>query len=184
MNHEELKELYRLDELLHPEGKPWEWWEVASPTAWGQCHEHSPPKFEQDVQYRRKSTALKWDEELSPKEVAECDELSSGYEVDCDADYVGILYCGAEIWNNKDGWDGQKADNEILNHFKKRREAALQEQKPTEEDKIQKAWEDYHGPINPEDGEDYIPPIPFVYRRGYVDGYEQGKKDALNSKHP
>jgi len=50
------------------------------------------------------------------------------------------------------------------------------------EDKIQKAWEDYHGPINPEDGEDYIPMMPPAFMRGYVDGYEQGKKDAFNAR--
>ena len=50
------------------------------------------------------------------------------------------------------------------------------------DDKIQKAWEDYHGPIDFEDGEDYIPMMPPAFRRGYVDGYEQGKKDALNAR--
>ena len=60
------------------------------------------------------------------------------------------------------------------------------------EDKIQKAWEEYHGPIGYDgsiefDGTDdciegYIPIMPPAFRRGYVDGYEQGKKDALNAR--
>ena len=56
------------------------------------------------------------------------------------------------------------------------------------EDKIQKAWEEYHGPIECDgsielDGtEGYIPMMPPAFRRGYVDGYEQGKKDALNER--
>lgn len=81
-------------------------------------------------------------QELSPKEVAECDDdLPPGYEITVDADYVGILYCGAEIWNNKKGWlCEQKTDNEILNHFKKRREQALLEQEPTDE-QLEKAKE-------------------------------------------
>jgi hypothetical protein len=47
-------------------------------------------------------------------------------------------------------------------------------------DKIQKAWEDYHGPIDFDGTDEYMPAMPPAFRRGYVDGYEQGKKDALN----
>ena len=130
MNHEELQQQYALDELLHPEGEPSEWWEVNLPTddkGW------EPAKcggfgvlFAPDFDYRRISTAPDWDKELSPKEVAECDELPSGYEVATDVYYVGLLYCNEEIWNNKEGWlYRQETDNEILNHFKKRREAKL-----------------------------------------------------------
>jgi len=63
---------------------------------------------------------------------------------------------------------------------------------PMNKDKIQKAWEEYHGPIECDgsidfDGTDdhiegYIPMMPPAFMRGYVDGYEQGKKDALNAR--
>jgi hypothetical protein len=36
---------------------------------------------------------------------------------------------------------------------------------------IRKAWKEYHGPIVEEDGERYIPTLPPIYRRGYLDGY-------------
>jgi hypothetical protein len=124
MNHDELKELYRLDELLHPEGKPWEWWDRKATFNWVSMFQE--PSWYEDVQYHRKPTAPNWDEELSPREVAECDELPIGYEVAGDDGYVAILFCGAEIWNQDYGWlYEQKADNDILNHFKKRREQAL-----------------------------------------------------------
>ena len=60
------------------------------------------------------------------------------------------------------------------------------------EDKIQKAWIKYHGPIELDecidfDGTDdhiegYIPIMPPAFKRGYVDGYKQGIKDALNAR--
>lgn len=43
-------------------------------------------------------------------------------------------------------------------------------------DLIQAAWEQYHGPIIDEGGEEYIPAVPPAFMRGFVDGYEQGKK--------
>lgn len=130
----DLKKLYLQDELLHPEGEPWEWWEFASPTAWGQCHEHSPPKFEQDAYYRRKSTSPDWDEELSPKEVAECDDWPEGYYLD--GEYIrlkdttrGDWYVWTQDGFNEDINTGIKAligtKQTLLDHFKKRRETAL-----------------------------------------------------------
>lgn len=44
------------------------------------------------------------------------------------------------------------------------------------EDLVQEAWEQYHGPIIDEVGEEYIPAMPPAFMRGFVDGYEQGKK--------
>ena len=41
---------------------------------------------------------------------------------------------------------------------------------------VQKAWEQYHGPIIVEGGEEYIPAMPPAFMRGFVDGYEQGKR--------
>lgn len=43
-------------------------------------------------------------------------------------------------------------------------------------DVMQKAWEEYHGPIETEDEEDYIPAMPPIYMRGFVDGVEHAKK--------
>lgn len=45
-------------------------------------------------------------------------------------------------------------------------------------DPIQKAWEEYHGPIDCGDGEEYIPDTPIIFRRGFIDGYEHAKKRA------
>jgi hypothetical protein len=124
MNHEEQQQQYALDELLHPEGKPWVYWDRKSISKWVSMFQE--PSWYEYVQYRRKSTAPNWDEELSPREVAECNELPIGYEVAGDDGYVAILFCGAEIWNQNHGWlYEQKADNDIMNHFKKRRKQAL-----------------------------------------------------------
>jgi hypothetical protein len=50
------------------------------------------------------------------------------------------------------------------------------------ENKIQKAWEKYHGTVDYGDGEYDIPEMPPAFMRGYVDGYEQGKKDTLDER--
>jgi hypothetical protein len=47
---------------------------------------------------------------------------------------------------------------------------------PCSADLIRAAWEEYHGPIIDEGGEEYIPAMPPAFLRGFVDGYEQGKK--------
>jgi len=49
-----------------------------------------------------------------------------------------------------------------------------------DENKIQKAWEDYHKPIELF-GELSNPPIVPAFRRGYVDGYDQATKDSYKS---
>lgn len=47
------------------------------------------------------------------------------------------------------------------------------------ENKIQAAWEAYHGPpVNDGLGDPYIPAAPPAFMRGFVDGYEAGKGDA------
>jgi len=145
MNHKEQQHAYTLDIHLHPEGRPWEWWEKRpyGKVCFSDLNTH--PVWLEDAYYRRKDTAPNWDEELSPKEVAECDYLPSAYEVAVDDGYVAILYCGAEIWNNKEGWLYEsKCDNEILDHFKKRRETILQRMPVVDEycDKEQQAARD------------------------------------------
>ena len=145
MNHKEQQHAYTLDIHLHPEGRPWEWWEKKpyGKVCFSDLNTH--PVWLEDAYYRRKDTAPNWDEELSPKEVAECDYLPSAYEVAVDDGYVAILYCGAEIWNNKEGWLYEsKCDNEILDHFKKRRETILQRMPVVDEycDKEQQAARD------------------------------------------
>jgi len=145
MNHDEQEHAYALDELLHPEGKPWEYWEVTDMEGDWFSLDDNHDVFIPDLSYRRKDTAPNWDEELSPKEVAECDYLPSAYEVAVDDGYVAILYCGAEIWNNKERWLYEsKCDNEILDHFKKRRETILQRMPVVDEycDKEQQAARD------------------------------------------
>jgi hypothetical protein len=47
---------------------------------------------------------------------------------------------------------------------------------PCSADLIRAAWEQYHGPIIDEGGEEYIPAMPPAFMRGFVDGYEEGKK--------
>ena len=49
-------------------------------------------------------------------------------------------------------------------------------QSPCSADLIQQAWEKYHGPIIDEGGEEYIPTMPPAFMRGFVDGYEAGKR--------
>lgn len=44
-------------------------------------------------------------------------------------------------------------------------------------DKIQQAWENYHGPINLGDDEPYIPQMPPAFKRGYLDGYQEAQND-------
>ena len=47
--------------------------------------------------------------------------------------------------------------------------------RPTPCSAIEKAWEIYHGPMEVEGEEDYIPAVPPVFMRGFVDGYEHAK---------
>jgi len=128
MNHDEQQQQYALDTLLHPDGKPWEWWQFLSSvtSTWRDCQDAL--MWHTKKYYRRKSTAPDWSKELSPKEVAECDDWPSGYEMTFGRDdVVLILYCGAEIWNSEDGWRYKNTThNEILDHFKDLREVALQ----------------------------------------------------------
>ena len=144
MNHDELQQQYELDVLLHPEGKPWEWWERKATSKWVSMFQE--PSWYEDIQYRRKSTAPNWDEELSPKEVAECDDWPEGYYLE----NLSIRLKDTEahswyIWNQNHGWlYDSKGDNEILDHFKKRRETILQQMPVVDEycDKEQQAAED------------------------------------------
>jgi hypothetical protein len=132
MNHEEQQQQYALDELLHPEGKPWEWWERKATSEWVSMLQE--PSWCEDINYRRKSAAPNWDEELSPKEVAECDEWPDGYYLD--GEYIRLKSTTVGDWYVWDQGDFHEETNTgikeligtkrtLLNHFKKRRKAAL-----------------------------------------------------------
>lgn len=47
-------------------------------------------------------------------------------------------------------------------------------------DVIQKAWEDYHGPIIDEGGEEYIPAMPPAFMRGFVDGFQHARRESIS----
>jgi len=139
MNHDELQKQYALDAILHPKGKPWEYWQmnIAKPIkdGWVNIFEvDTPILWDGKIEYRRKSTAPNWDEELSPKEVAECNEFPEGYYFDGGCirfkdNYSNDWYVLERGRFNEDtdkGIDEIKGTKQtLLNHFKKRREAAL-----------------------------------------------------------
>jgi len=135
MNHEELQHAYALDELLHPEGKPWEWWEVniAKPCIDGWvdiCEADTPIVWDSKIEYHRKSTAPDWSQALSPKEVAECDDWPEGYRMGSFGGHLIIDYHNCEepytVWNQHIGFVYDlNHQRTLLDHFKKRREAAL-----------------------------------------------------------
>ena len=125
MNQDEQQHAYALDALLSD--TPWKWWECShmATNYWEPMPKS--PAWSLHYDYRRKATAPDWSKELSPKEVAECDDWPEFYEMTFgENDIVLILYCGAEIWSSKDGWLHKvETDKNIFNHLKKRREDAL-----------------------------------------------------------
>jgi hypothetical protein len=54
---------------------------------------------------------------------------------------------------------------------------AQQPREICEHDAITKAWHDYHGPIHMEGEEDYVPAVPPLFMRGFVDGVEYAKRE-------
>jgi len=130
--HDELKEQYRLDELLHPEGKPWEWWEHNGPGCYNWETMTWPPGWYEDVEYRRKDTAPNWGEELSHKEVAECDDWPDFIIKTNEQGVMCIRDVDDKVWTEKAGWT-YKPRISLLRHFKQRRAQALLEQEPTNE---------------------------------------------------
>ena len=132
-DHTELKKQYTLDVLLHPEGKPWEWWECRFDIEplWEPLS--SIPNWFSSCQYRRKDTAPDWTQELSVKEVAECDDWPDGFEATLDTDGQYAIRdegCYA-IWWQGFGFNHNctmpQREN-LLNHFKIRRCATLNAQ--------------------------------------------------------
>jgi hypothetical protein len=129
MNNDELQQQYALDTLLHPEGKPWEWWECSHIEIgyWEPLPRH--PAWSWQYVYRRKSTAPDWSQELSPKEVAKCDDWTEGYKRSADRTCKGsicITIGNNVVWWERGGFDcSTKQKKDILTHFQKRREAAL-----------------------------------------------------------
>lgn len=124
MNHEELQHAYALDELLHPEGKPLEYWQFLSSvtSTWRDCQD--VPMWHTKKDYRRKPTAPNWDEELSPKEVRECDDWPDFTIRTNEQGVICIRDVDDKVWTEKVGWT-HKPRISLLRHFKKRREAAL-----------------------------------------------------------
>ena len=124
MNHEELQHAYALDELLHPEGKPWEWWEFLSSvdSTWRDCQ--GVPMWHTLWDHRRKSTAPNWSKELSPKEVAQCDDWPDFTIKTNEQGVICIRDVDDKVWTERVGWT-HKPRISLLRHFKKRREAAL-----------------------------------------------------------
>ena len=130
MNHDELKHAYALDKLLHPEGRPWEWWECwIYPSEIYTCR-GEPDWNSSTILYRRKETAPDWSQALSPKEVAECGDWPEGYRMGSFGGHLIIDYHNCEepyaVWNQHIGFVYDlNHQRTLLNHFKKRREAAL-----------------------------------------------------------
>jgi hypothetical protein len=123
--HDELKRQYALDEILHPEGRPWEWWEVRTNRSQEWWVFDSPPHWSLDSNYRRKSTAPDWGLRLSIKEVQECDEWPEGYRYN-HAEKTISHTIGHIAWCSRVGFIGNRKDRiNLLAHFQKRREAAL-----------------------------------------------------------
>jgi hypothetical protein len=48
------------------------------------------------------------------------------------------------------------------------------------DDAIEKAWREYHGPVDDGDGEPYVPTMPPAFRRGFVDGFEYAERLLLS----
>ena len=132
MNHEELQQQYALDALLSD--TPWKWWECSHMAT--RYWEPMPksPVWSLQYDYRRKSTAPDWSKELSPKEVAECDDWPEGYYFD--RKWIRLKsITGADwyVWDESVFHEDTDAvikelagtKQTLLNHFKKRREAAL-----------------------------------------------------------
>ena len=136
-DHTELKKLYALDVLLHPAGKPWEWWEFDdgykewTNKEWTIC-KHAP-NWHGMVNYQRKDTAPDWSKELSVKEVAECDDWPNGFGCDYRVNGEYAIFHESDewaVWNSKLSWLESTTSQDkrtLLDHFKKRREAALVE---------------------------------------------------------
>jgi hypothetical protein len=59
---------------------------------------------------------------------------------------------------------------------------AQQPREICEHDAITKAWHDYHGPIHMEGEEDYVPAVPPLFMRGFVDGVEYAKRERDESQ--
>ena len=144
MNHEELQHAYALDELLHPEGKPWEWWEFLSSvdSTWRDCQ--GVPMWHTLWDHRRKSTAPNWSKELSPKEVAQCDDWPDFTIKTNEQGVICIRDVDDKVWTERVGWT-HKPRISLLRHFKNRREVALQRMQVVDEycDAEQEAQRDH-----------------------------------------
>jgi len=122
MNHEELQQQYALDALLSD--TPWKWWECSHMAT--RYWEPMPksPVWSLQYDYRRKSTAPDWSKELSPKEVAECDDWPDFTIKTNEQGVICIRDVDDKVWTERVGWT-HKPRISLLRHFKKRREAAL-----------------------------------------------------------
>lgn len=134
MTIEEQKKQYALDELLHPEGKPWEWWdlecECQGDYIWTDMIEQDPDFDDDPTRYSRKPDAPDWDQELSPKEVRECKEWPLNYSknIIIDIDWMVSPLRGYRIWNKEKGFCDfctEVNKQELLDHFKKLRKEKL-----------------------------------------------------------
>jgi len=129
MTTEEQTKAYALDELLHTEGKPWEWWQLHIRDDWWEdCLIAPTPDTVRH--YRRKSDAPDWDRELSLKEVRECEELPPDYgkNIISDIDWMLNQLRGYRVWNKEKGFCDFctfEIKQELLDHFKKLREEKL-----------------------------------------------------------
>ena len=45
---------------------------------------------------------------------------------------------------------------------------------------VERAWNTYHGPMQIDGEDDYIPAVPPVFMRGFVDGYEHAKNKPVS----
>jgi len=122
MNHEELQQQYALDALLSD--TPWKWWECSHMAT--RYWEPMPksPVWSLQYDYRRKSTAPDWSKELSPKEVAECDDWPDFTIKTNEQGVICIRDVDDKVWTERVGWT-HKPRISLLRHFKNRREAAL-----------------------------------------------------------
>ena len=46
---------------------------------------------------------------------------------------------------------------------------------------VEDAWNTYHGPMQIDGEDDYIPAVPPVFMRGFVDGYEHAKNMKISA---